>query len=324
MPNSPIQTIHLQAEVPYELGSQRLDQVAAQLFPEHSRSRLSAWIKEGRLTVDGAVLRPRDPVHAGALLALQAEQEAQGEWLAQDIALNIVYEDEHLLVIDKPAGLVVHPAAGHADGTLLNALLHHVPDIVNVPRAGIVHRLDKDTTGLMVVAKTIEAHTQLVAQLQARSVGRIYEAIVIGQLTSGGTVDAPIGRSSAQRQRMAVTAGGKSAVTHYRVLERFRSHTHVRVKLETGRTHQIRVHMSHIGYPLVGDPVYAGRFRIPPGASPTLVQELKSFPRQALHARFLELQHPATGLRMKWQSALPDDFVWMLSLLRQDRESFVG
>src|SRR5690606_31096517 len=299
-------------------------QVAAQLFPEHSRSRLSAWIKEGRLTVDGAVLRPRDPVHAGALLALQAEQEAQGEWLAQDIALNIVYEDEHLLVIDKPAGLVVHPAAGHADGTLLNALLHHVPDIVNVPRAGIVHRLDKDTTGLMVVAKTIEAHTQLVAQLQARSVGRIYEAIVIGQLTSGGTVDAPIGRSSAQRQRMAVTAGGKPAVTHYRVLERFRSHTHVRVKLETGRTHQIRVHMSHIGYPLVGDPVYAGRFRIPPGASPTLVQELKSFPRQALHARFLELQHPATGLRMKWQSALPDDFVWMLSLLRQDRESFVG
>lgn len=324
MPNSPIQTIHLQAEVPYELGSQRLDQVAAQLFPEHSRSRLSAWIKEGRLTVDGAVLRPRDPVHAGALLALQAEQEAQGEWLAQDIALNIVYEDEHLLVIDKPAGLVVHPAAGHADGTLLNALLHHVPDIVNVPRAGIVHRLDKDTTGLMVVAKTIEAHTQLVAQLQARSVGRIYEAIVIGQLTSGGTVDAPIGRSSAQRQRMAVTAGGKPAVTHYRVLERFRSHTHVRVKLETGRTHQIRVHMSHIGYPLVGDPVYAGRFRIPPGASPTLVQELKSFPRQALHARFLELQHPATGLRMKWQSALPHDFVWMLSLLRQDRESFVG
>jgi 23S rRNA pseudouridine1911/1915/1917 synthase len=160
--------------------------------------------------------------------------------------------------------------------------------------------------------------------LQARSVGRIYEAIVIGQLTSGGTVDAPIGRSSAQRQRMAVTAGGKPAVTHYRVLERFRSHTHVRVKLETGRTHQIRVHMSHIGYPLVGDPVYAGRFRIPPGASPTLVQELKSFPRQALHARFLELQHPATGLRMKWQSALPDDFVWMLSLLRQDRESFVG
>lgn len=291
MPNSPIQTIHLQAEVPYELGSQRLDQVAAQLFPEHSRSRLSAWIKEGRLTVDGAVLRPRDPVHAGALLALQAEQEAQGEWLAQDIALNIVYEDEHLLVIDKPAGLVVHPAAGHADGTLLNALLHHVPDIVNVPRAGIVHRLDKDTTGLMVVAKTIEAHTQLVAQLQARSVGRIYEAIVIGQLTSGGTVDAPIGRSSAQRQRMAVTAGGKPAVTHYRVLERFRSHTHVRVKLETGRTHQIRVHMSHIGYPLVGDPVYAGRFRIPPGASPTLVQELKSFPRQALHARFLSLIH---------------------------------
>src|SRR5690606_1248734 len=227
MSEDSVQLIQLTAEVPAGLGGQRLDQVAAQLFGEYSRSRLSAWIKDGRLTVDGAVLRPRDTVHSGAMLVLDAEQEAQGEWLAQDIALNIVYEDEHLLVIDKPAGLVVHPAAGHADGTLLNALLHQVPDIVNGPRAGTVHRLDQGTTGLMVVAKTIEAHTQLVAQLQARSVGRIYEAIVIGQLTSGGTVDAPIGRSSAQRQRMAVTAGGKPAVTHYRVLERFRSHTHV-------------------------------------------------------------------------------------------------
>ncbi|WP_445676879.1 23S rRNA pseudouridine(1911/1915/1917) synthase RluD [Pseudomonas aeruginosa] len=312
------------AEVPFELGGQRLDQIAAQLFPEHSRSRLAGWIKDGRLTVDGAVLRPRDIVHSGAQLVLEAEQEAQGEWLAQDIELEIVYEDEHILVIDKPAGLVVHPAAGHQDGTLLNALLYHVPDIANVPRAGIVHRLDKDTTGLMVVAKTLEAHTKLVAQLQARSVSRIYEAIVIGVITSGGTIDAPIGRHGVQRQKMAVVDAGKVAVSHYCVLERFRAHTHTRVKLETGRTHQIRVHMSHIGYPLVGDPVYGGRFRIPPVASQTLVQTLREFPRQALHARFLELDHPATGVRMKWESPLPEDFLWLLSLLRQDREAFVG
>ena len=312
------------AEVPFELGGQRLDQIAAQLFPEHSRSRLAGWIKDGRLTVDGAVLRPRDIVHSGAQLVLEAEQEAQGEWLAQDIELEIVYEDEHILVIDKPAGLVVHPAAGHQDGTLRNALLYHVPDIANVPRAGIVHRLDKDTTGLMVVAKTLEAHTKLVAQLQARSVSRIYEAIVIGVITSGGTIDAPIGRHGVQRQKMAVVDAGKVAVSHYRVLERFRAHTHTRVKLETGRTHQIRVHMSHIGYPLVGDPVYGGRFRIPPVASQTLVQTLREFPRQALHARFLELDHPATGVRMKWESPLPEDFLWLLSLLRQDREAFVG
>ncbi|NQD94056.1 23S rRNA pseudouridine(1911/1915/1917) synthase RluD [Pseudomonas sp. CrR25] len=318
------QAIQLTAEVPSDLGGQRLDQVAAQLFAEHSRSRLSAWIKDGLLTVDGAVLRPRDIVHGGARLELSAEQEAQGEWVAQDIELDIVYEDDQLLVINKPAGLVVHPAAGHADGTLLNALLHHVPDIVNVPRAGIVHRLDKDTTGLMVVAKTIQAQTQLVDQLQKRTVSRIYECIVIGVITAGGKIDAPIGRSSAQRQRMAVTDGGKPAVSHYRVLERYRSHTHARVKLETGRTHQIRVHMSHIGYPLVGDPVYAGRFRIPPAASPTLVQSLKEFPRQALHARFLELDHPVTGKRMKWESPLPDDLVWLLTLLRQDREAFIG
>ncbi|WP_286786163.1 MULTISPECIES: 23S rRNA pseudouridine(1911/1915/1917) synthase RluD [Pseudomonas] len=322
---SPIskQAIQLHASVPTELGGQRLDQVAAQVFPEHSRSRLSAWIKDGSLTVDGGVLRPRDIVYGGAVLELNAEQEAQGDWVAQDIALNIVYEDEHLLVLDKPSGLVVHPAAGHADGTLLNALLHHAPDLVNVPRAGIVHRLDKDTTGLMVVAKTLEAQTKLVAQLQARSVSRIYEAIVIGVITSGGKIDAPIGRSSAQRQRMAVIDGGKPAVSHYRVLERFRSHTHARIKLETGRTHQIRVHMTHVGFPLVGDPVYAGRFRIPPAASATLVETLKQFPRQALHARFLELDHPVTGKRMKWESPMPDDLVWLLTLLRQDNEAFV-
>ena len=314
----------MRAEVPSELGGQRLDQVAAQLFSEHSRSRLTAWIKEGLLTVDGEVVRPRDIVHGGSVLELDAEQEAQGEWVAEDIELDIVYEDDDILVINKPAGLVVHPAVGHQSGTLLNALLHHVPDIVNVPRAGIVHRLDKDTTGLMVVAKNIQAQTQLVDQLQKRSVSRIYECIVIGVITAGGKIDAPIGRHGQQRQRMAVMEGGKQAISHYRVLERFRSHTHTRVKLETGRTHQIRVHMAHINFPLVGDPAYGGRFRIPPAANPTMVQALKEFPRQALHARFLELTHPVTGQRMKWESPLPDDFVWLLSLLRQDREAFVG
>ncbi|MDN6856361.1 23S rRNA pseudouridine(1911/1915/1917) synthase RluD [Pseudomonas sp. CAN2814] len=315
--------IQLAAEVPFDLGGQRLDQVAAQLFSDHSRSRLAGWIKDGRLKVDGAVLRPRDIVHAGSRLELDVALEAQGEWVAQDIELDIVYEDDHILVIDKPTGLVVHPAAGHQDGTLLNALLHHVPHLANVPRAGIVHRLDKDTTGLMVVAKTLEAHTNLVAQLQARSVSRIYEAIVTGVIVAGGTVDAPIGRHGVQRQKMAVIETGKVAISHYRVLERFRAHTHTRVKLETGRTHQIRVHMTHIGHPLVGDPTYGGRFRIPPGASPTLVESLRDFPRQALHARFLELDHPSTNVRMKWESPLPDDFTWLLSLLRQDNESFV-
>jgi 23S rRNA pseudouridine1911/1915/1917 synthase len=316
--------IHLNAEVPTELGGQRLDQVAAQLFSEYSRSRLSSWIKDGHLTVDGAVLRPRDLVHGGSVLALKAEREAQGDWVAQDIELNIVYEDDHLLVLDKPAGLVVHPAAGHADGTLLNALLHHAPALANVPRAGIVHRLDKDTTGLMVVAKTLESQTKLVAQLQERSVSRIYEAVVGGVIVSGGTVDAPIGRHSQRRQQMAVVTGGKPAVSHYRVLERFRAYTHTRVKLETGRTHQIRVHMAHIGFPLVGDPVYGGRFRIPPATNPTLVKTLREFPRQALHARFLELDHPVSGERLSWESPLPDDLVWLLSLLRQDREAFTG
>ncbi|HZJ94652.1 MAG TPA: 23S rRNA pseudouridine(1911/1915/1917) synthase RluD [Thiopseudomonas sp.] len=324
MPTKTIETIQLSATVPVELGGKRLDQVAAQLFPEHSRSRLSAWIKDNNLTVDGKVLRPRDIVYSGSQLELTAEREAQGEWVAQEIPLDIVYEDEHLLVINKPAGLVVHPAAGHPDGTLLNALLHHVPKLIEVPRAGIVHRLDKDTTGLMVVAKTLEAHTSLVEQLQARTVGRTYEAIVLGVITSGATIDAPIGRHGQQRQRMAVTDNGKPAVSHYRVLERFRLHTHTRVMLETGRTHQIRVHMAHEGFPLVGDPVYGGRFRIPAGVNPTLLEALKGFPRQALHARFLELEHPATGQRIKWEAALPDDFTWLISLLRQDREAYTG
>ncbi|WP_211281095.1 RluA family pseudouridine synthase, partial [Oceanimonas baumannii] len=277
-----------------------------QLFAEHSLSRLSAWIKDGRLTVDGAVIRPRDIVHGGAILELSAEQEAQGEWVAQDIELDIVYEDDDILVINKPAGLVVHPAAGHADGTLLNALLHHVPDIINVPRCGIVHRLDKDTTGLMVVAKTIQAQTQLVTQLQSRSVSRIYECIVIGVVVAGGKINAPIGRHGQQRQRMAVMEGGKQAVSHYRVLERFRSHTHVRVKLETGRTHQIRVHTLHAGHCIAGDTKYGDE---------DFSKEIRDLggKRLFLHAYMLTVPLPDGG-ELKLQA--PVDEMWAKTVER--------
>jgi len=312
--------ILLSAQVSPESGGQRLDQVAAQLFPDHSRSRLQGWIKDGSLLVDGEQKRTRDTVYGGEQLTLDAEREVQGDWQPEAIALDILYEDDALLVINKPAGLVVHPAAGHQDGTLLNALLHHAPELAKVPRAGIVHRLDKDTTGLMVVAKTIEAQTDLVAQLQARSVSREYECVVVGVMTAGGKVDQPIARHGSQRQKMAVVAGGKQAISHYRVIQRFRAHTHVKVKLETGRTHQIRVHMSHIYFPLVGDPTYGGRLRIPPGASPELIRELREFPRQALHARRLELMHPIDGRPMQWQVPLPADMQQLLALLKEDGE----
>ena len=312
--------IRMSAKVTLECSGQRLDQVAAQLFPSHSRSRLQGWIKNGSLTVDGKQIRPRDILYGGELLELDAELEVQGDWQPEDIELNIVYEDHALLVINKPAGLVVHPAAGHHDGTLLNALLHHAPELAKVPRAGIVHRLDKDTTGLMVVAKTLEAQTDLVIQLQNRTVGREYECVVVGVMTAGGKVDEPIARHGHNRQKMAVVAGGKPAVSHYRVLSRFRAHTHVKVNLETGRTHQIRVHMSYLNFPLVGDPTYGGRLRIPPGAQPALLNMLREFPRQALHARRLELVHPDDNRPMRWEAPLPEDMVELLTLLREDGE----
>ena len=253
-------------------------------------------------------------------MELDAEIQVQGDWQPEAIALDIIYEDHALLVINKPAGLVVHPAAGHQDGTLLNALLHHAPELAKVPRAGIVHRLDKDTTGLMVVAKTLEAQTDLVIQLQNRSVIREYECVVVGVMTAGGKVDQPIARHGTNRQKMAVVAGGKQAISHYRVINRFRTHTHVKVKLETGRTHQIRVHMSHIYFPLVGDQTYGGRLRIPPGASTELIAMLREFPRQALHARRLELEHPDDNRTMRWEAPLPADMLALLALLREDGE----
>ena len=299
----------LSAQVPVTMSGMRFDQVASELFPDFSRSRLQSWIKDGQLKLDGRIAKPKDKIIGGETLSLDAELEAQGEWEAEEIDLDIVYEDEDLLVINKQAGLVVHPAAGNYTGTLVNALLHHVPDLVNLPRAGIVHRLDKETTGLMVVAKTLETHTDLVAQLADRTVSREYQAIAVGAMTGGGTVNAPMGRHPMQRKLMAVlSAGGKRAVTHYRVIKRYPQHTHIKVNLETGRTHQIRVHMAHIGFPLVGDQTYGNRFRIPKGANQHLVDTLKNFPRQALHAARLGLEHPGTGEYVEWTAPLPEDF----------------
>lgn len=306
----------LSAQVPITMNGMRFDQVASELFPDFSRSRLQSWIKDGQLTVDGRIAKPKDKLIGGETLALDAELEAQGEWEAEDIELDIVYEDEDLLVINKQAGLVVHPAAGNYTGTLVNALLHHVPDLVNLPRAGIVHRLDKETTGLMVVAKTLEAHTDLVAQLADRTVSREYQAIAVGAMTGGGTVNAPMGRHPIQRKLMAVlSAGGKRAITHYRVIKRYPHHTHIKVNLETGRTHQIRVHMAHIGFPLVGDQTYGNRFKIPKGANSHLIDALKNFPRQALHAARLGLEHPGTGEYVEWTAPLPADFQNLVAAL---------
>jgi 23S rRNA pseudouridine1911/1915/1917 synthase len=297
------------------MAGERLDRVAASLFPDFSRSLLQQWIREGTLMVAGHTAKPKDRVLGGEALSLNARQQAQGDWQPQAMALEIVAEDEDLLVVNKPPGLVVHPGAGNPDGTLLNALLHHAPHLETLPRAGIVHRLDKDTSGLMVVAKTARAYKSLVAQLQARTVSREYQAVVQGVMVGGGTVEAAIGRHPRVRTRMAVVGGGKPAVSHYRVMARFAAHTHVRVNLETGRTHQIRVHMAYIGHPLVGDSVYGGRLKLPAGASDALVAALRGFRRQALHAAALRLEHPASGESRQWHAPLPEDLVSLLEAL---------
>lgn len=311
-------TIEASLRVPASLAGTRLDQAAAELFNDYSRERLKTWINAGELTVDGQKVKPKTRLHGEEMLSLKAVLEEEGRFEAQDIPLDIVFEDDDVIVVNKPAGMVVHPAAGNPDGTLLNALLHHEPTLAQVPRAGIVHRLDKDTTGLMMVAKTLPAQANLVQQLQARTVSRQYDAIVIGTPVSGATVDAPIGRHPKDRKRQAVNASGKPAVTHYRVVERFRAHTHVRCQLETGRTHQIRVHMAHARYPLIGDPLYGGRPKLPPGAADSLKEILREFPRQALHARKLSFVHPRSGESMSFRAALPDDLLMLLDYLRED------
>jgi 23S rRNA pseudouridine1911/1915/1917 synthase len=311
--------IELEARVPDDLGGDRLDQVAAQLFPDYSRSRLQAWIKKGELKVDGQQHRPRDKVPQGAVLLINAELEQEVAWQPQDIDLDIIYEDASILVLNKPAGLVVHPGAGHPDGTLVNALLAHAPELAQLPRGGIVHRLDMATSGIMVVARTLAAHNHLVEQLQNRTVKREYCAVCIGAMTGGGTIDEPMGRHPKQRKKMAVlAAGGKPAITHYRIARRFGHHTQITVNLETGRTHQIRVHMAHRRYPLIGDPVYGGRPRIPRGASGVLIDTLRGFRRQALHAQALGLYHPQSDEHMRFECPLPEDMRDLLSVLQQE------
>ncbi|GGW85662.1 23S rRNA pseudouridine(1911/1915/1917) synthase RluD [Alteromonas halophila] len=312
-------TIVLEATASPVHFNQRLDQVLADLFPDYSRSKMKTWIQNGHVALnDDVVTVPRHKMRGDEVVKVQATIDVQVASQPQNIDLDIVYEDKDILVINKPADLVVHPGAGNSSGTVLNALLAHVPEIDKVPRAGIVHRLDKDTTGLMVVAKTLQAQTHLVSQLQDRVMSREYEALVINTMVAGGVVDAPIGRHPTKRTLMAVREFGKPAVTHYRVIEKFRAHTHVRLKLESGRTHQIRVHMAHIKHPLAGDPTYGGRPRLPKGASEDCVATLRGFRRQALHAAQLSLYHPRTDEWMTWQAPLPTDMVSLIDAVRQD------
>jgi 23S rRNA pseudouridine1911/1915/1917 synthase len=309
-------TLHLQ--IPAERAGERLDRVLAQLRPEVTRSQWQQWIEAGRVLMDGAPPKKRDRVKGGEIVHVEVPGVRASGHAAEAIPLDIVFEDESILVIDKPPGLVVHPGAGNPEGTLLNALLHHVPGLDALPRAGIVHRLDKDTSGLLVVAKTEAARQQLIVQLQDRSMSREYVAVVNGVLIAGKTIAAPIGRHRVDRKRMAVSERGRPAVSHVRVVKKFRAHTLVQVKLESGRTHQIRVHLAHIKYPVLGDPVYGGRARLPKEPSAGVVEVLRGFRRQALHAARLALVHPVTGERMQWEAPLPADMRKLIGVLEKD------
>jgi 23S rRNA pseudouridine1911/1915/1917 synthase len=317
--------VALSGACPDECRGQRLDQVLGHLFDDYSRSRLQQWIKDGLVKVDGDVItKNRHKLLGGEQLEVQGLIEEHGEWQANDIPLNIVYEDDSIMIIDKPIDLVVHPAAGHENDTLVNGLLFHNPSLATIPRAGIVHRLDKDTSGLLVVAKTLQAHANLVDQLQSRKVSRIYHAVCCGEPVSGGTIEEPIGRHPKHSKKMAVHPLGKEAITHYRIHERFRNHTYLRVKLETGRTHQIRVHMAFKGYPLFGDQTYGQRLKLIPNASDELNEFMRAFKRQALHAAELGLAHPVSGELMQWESPLPEDMLALIDLLREDVENAYG
>jgi 23S rRNA pseudouridine1911/1915/1917 synthase len=315
-----VQTIKHHITIPVTEAGKRLDQVLAELLPAYSRSRLTQWIKDGQVRVNDTVLKPRDKVWGGEQVDVSAQITADAIWQPQAIDLDIVFEDEHVLVVNKPAGLVVHPGSGNPDQTLVNALLHHDKDLSALPRCGIVHRLDKETSGLLVVAKTLPAHTSLVAQLQARTVSRQYEAIVVGLMISGGKINKPIGRHPQHRTKMAVLDEhlGKEAITHLRIAERYRAHTRVFCQLETGRTHQIRVHLAHANFPIVGDPVYGRRLQLPSGIDEALAEALRQFKRQALHARRLSLVHPISGETCTWSARPPEDLQQLIKLLRAD------
>jgi 23S rRNA pseudouridine1911/1915/1917 synthase len=316
-----LRRIKLDGQVPDELAGDRVDQVLAKLFPEYSRSRLVRWLRSGQVTLDKQICKAKFRVSGGEMVVVDAELEVESEVKAEPIELDLIYEDDQLLVINKPAGLVVHPAAGNPDGTLQNALLHLDASLAAVPRAGIVHRLDKLTSGLLVVARTLTAHSALVQQLQARTVHREYMALVNSVLPAGGTIEAPIGRHPRDRLRMAVVSGGKEAITHYRVEQRYAAHTLLRVRLETGRTHQIRVHLTHLHTPIVGDPLYGGRLKLPAGCSDGLKQVIRSFHRQALHATRLELNHPGNGEPIAWETPVPDDMRHLIDAMQEDLDA---
>ena len=306
-------------QIPPNMAGYRLDKALVELFPTYSRARLQRWIRDGHVLVNTVALRGKDKVKGGEEVQITAQIEEEVSWQAQVLPLTLLYEDEDVLVVNKPAGLVVHPGAGNQENTLVNALLHHAPELVQLPRAGIIHRLDKDTSGVLVIARRLSAHTYLVTQLQKHEFIREYQAIVTGVLVAGGTVNAPIGRHPSHRTRMAVVGKGKPAITHYRVIQRYRAHTHIRVQLETGRTHQIRVHLGHKRYPLVGDSVYGGRLQIPSACSDLFKETLRTFPRQALHAVRLGFIHP-NGELMQWEAPLPEDMQNLLVILKQDQQ----
>ena len=313
------QKITLSSIITFELSGSRLDQALAKLFPDYSRSQLQNWIRAGHVFVDDKPQTTiRSKVLAGQAISIMATLQPTERWVAQDIPLEVCYEDNALIVINKPAGLVVHPGAGVPDHTLINALLHYDANLATIPRAGIIHRLDKETSGLLVIARTLPAHHTLVKQMKQRAIEREYEAIVKGVLISGATINAPIGRHPVQRTRMTVIASGREAITHYRIIKRYRAHTHIRIRLETGRTHQIRVHMNHIHHPLVGDPSYGQQIGIPNQVSAPLKKSLQQFKRQALHAATLRLQHPTTQRMLEWHAPLPADMDNLIKKLQAD------
>ncbi len=314
----------IEATVPEHVAGKRFDQALAEMFPEFSRSRLTEWIKSGDALLDGEIVKPKVAVNGGETVSLAARQQVETDAVAEDIPLEVLYADADVLVVNKPAGLVVHPGAGNPRGTMVNALLHYDPELAQLPRAGIVHRLDKDTSGLMVVARSLRAHAGLIEQLSSRAVHRQYVAVVQGPMVAGNTVDAPIDRHPHDRIRMAVVkeGGGREAITHYRVREKFRSHTVVECRLETGRTHQIRVHMAYVKHPLIGDPLYGGSFKLPKAATEALVEALRGFRRQALHAEKLSFTHPVSGDTLSFESPLPADMVALIDTLRDDTRQF--
>jgi len=314
--------LSLQFQLDESYLGQRIDQVAALVWNEFSREKLKQWMKEGHLLVNGNIVKPKYKCEGNELLCLDVELEAQTSAQPENIPLNIVYEDDDIMVINKPVGMVVHPGAGNPNGTLVNALLYHYPKSAELTRAGLVHRIDKDTSGLLVVAKNLEAQFSLSKQLAKKTVYRVYDLICYGHIIAGGTIDEPIKRHPVDRVKMAILPGGRDAVTHYNVKERFQHFTRVQAQLETGRTHQIRIHFTYIGYPLVGDPVYVSRVKVPAGASEKLSSALRNFKRQALHASKLGLVHPRTKEEMMFEAPWSDDFVELVEVLRSENKAY--